>query len=414
MKTTTNAQVKALARKPGRHLVESGGLYLRVLDPTKVYWAYRFTLHGRVREMSLGGWPRLTLAEARAKHRALRTKVLDDKSDPLAAKRAASSSARAELRSIPTFGKVADDYVRAKSKEWRHPVHLAAWMRTVTKDCAALRSMPVNQINTEAVRRVLQPLWERVPETGLRARGRIEQILNAARALGHIDPDRANPARWRGHLDQLLANPRKIGPPRSNYAAMPFKELTAYMETLRAAQGVSYTALAFTILTAARTSEVLRATWDEINLEENLWTVPKERMKKGDRLHRVPLSSAAMDLVRHQLKTREQSRYVFPGHVAHRPLAINAMVHALKRTGAGDYTVHGFRSAFRDWAGDETVFQREVIEAALSHAVGDATEAAYRRGDALAKRRELMEAWAQYLSGESSHVVVAIGERRRR
>jgi integrase len=407
---TTDRQLKAWSRHPGRYLVDGGGLYFRVLDPTKTYFAYRFTLRGKVREMSLGRYPLVTLKEAREKHLDLRKQVVADKSDPLAAKRAADSS-RAESGSIPTFGKVADDFVKAKSREWRHPVHLAAWVRTVEVECATIRSLPVNQVDTEAVLRVLQPLWDRVPETGLRARGRIEQVLNAARARGHINRDRANPAAWRGHLDQVLPNPKKIGN-RRHYPAMPYADLPAYMKTLRAAHGVSYRALAFTILTGARSAETLRATWDEVDLDANLWKVPENRTKSG-REHRVPLSSAALALLRKQLKTRGQSRYVFPGHVAHRPLAINAMAHALKRTGAGEFTPHGFRSAFRDWAGDETHYQREVIEAALAHIVGDKAEQAYRRGDALKKRGELMEAWAAYLSGETAQKVVRLAGRRK-
>jgi integrase len=252
---------------------------------------------------------------------------------------------------------------------------------------------------------VLTPLWTKTPATAAQLRARIEAVLNAARALGHIDPDRANPARWKGHLDHILPNPNRVGAPRGHHAAMPYGEVPGFMATLRTSPYESAKALAFLILTSARSGEVLGATWDEIDMESGTWTVPANRMKMK-RLHRVPLSEAAMVLLRTQLAARQEGhRHVFPGVAPYRPLGPTALTVALHRAGAGQFTVHGFRSAFRDWAGDTTSFPREVAEAALAHAVGDETERAYRRGDALDKRRALMEAWANFITGADSNVI---------
>jgi integrase len=270
--------------------------------------------------------------------------------------------------------------------------------------------MAVDEVDTKAVLAVLKPIWSKTPETASRLRGRIEMVLNAARARGLIDENRANPARWKGHLDQLLSNPKKTGSPRGHHAAMPYGEVPAFMATLRDAVGAGAKALAFAILTAARSGEVLGATWDEIDLNAALWTVPEERMK-GGRNHRAPLSGPAVAILKRQLEARGKNSHIFPGVRPSRPLGSMALKQAMAKLGAGQYTVHGFRSAFRDWAGDETQFPREVAEAALAHAVGDETERAYRRGDALAKRRELMTAWAEYLEGPETAKVVSLGSR---
>lgn len=407
-----HAGLAKLMKDPGRH-GDGAGLYFRVVDKTKAYWAYRYRADGREREISIGPYPEVSLAAARLKHEALRAKVRLDKADPLALKRAEKVAAT-PAPSKPTFGQVADAHVMSHEASWRNDKHRAQWGMTLTKYCAPIRNTPVDEIDTGAVLKVLKPLWTRAPETASRLRGRIEAVLNAARALDHIDADKANPARWKGHLDQLLPNPKTIGE-RGNHAAMPYADVPAFMAKLKDAPGTAAKALAFAILTAARSGEVFKATWGEIDLEGGVWTVPKERMK-AKREHRVPLNAPALAILRERLEARTKDHpYVFPGARQRRPLSVMALTMAMRRLGAGQFTPHGFRSAFRDWAGDETAFPREVAEAALAHAVGDETERAYRRGDALMKRRDLMIAWADWLEGkEAASKVVSISSRQKR
>lgn len=244
---------------------------------------------------------------------------------------------------------------------------------------------PIDEIDTQAVLSVLQPLWQRIPETASRLRGRIEAVLDYGKANGLRAGE--NPAAWRGHLALILPKRGKLT--RGHHAAMPYRDLPELIEKLRDTESIHALALEFLVLTAARSGEVLGATWDEIDIDAQVWVIPASRMKAG-REHRVPLSSRAVEIVERMAEVRTGD-LVFAGQRRRRPLsgaAIGALV-----TGA---TVHGFRSSFRDWAGEETSFPREIAEQALAHATGDATERAYRRGDALEKRRALMEAWASY------------------
>jgi integrase len=267
----------------------------------------------------------------------------------------------------------------------------------------------VDEIDTTAVLEVLQPLWASVPETASRLRGRIETVLDAARARGLIGQHEANPARWRGHLDKLLPKRQKLT--RGHHAAMPFAEVPDFMGRLRERDAVAARALEFTILTAARSGEVLGARWEEIDFERAVWTVPATRMK-GGREHRVPLSSRALAILK-RLDEARISEFVFPGQRQGKPLSGMAMEMILRRMNADGVTVHGFRSSFRDWCGEVSTFPREVAEAALAHVAGDATERAYRRGDALDKRRTLMEAWAQFCEPKLDNVVsIARGKKQ--
>ena len=271
---------------------------------------------------------------------------------------------------------------------------------------APLRNLRLDEIGTEDVLGVLTPIWLTKSETASRLRGRIERVLDAARAKGPRSGE--NPARWRGHLDALLPKRQKLT--RGHHAAMPYEDVPAFVARLRGSDSVSILALEFLILTAARSGEVLGARWDEIDHEGKLWIVPAARIK-GAREHRVPLTKRALAI----LKTIEKVRtgdYVFPGQKRGEPLSEMALAMAMRRLKTSDFTVHGFRSAFRDWAGEETVFPREVAEAALAHVVGDATERAYRRGDALEKRRKLMDAWASYIEAKpAANVVRLAGEK---
>jgi integrase len=303
-------------------------------------------------------------------------------------------AAREAQKAVPSFGEIADALIASKEGSWRNAKHRQQWRNTLTAYAAALRSMPVDRISTEDVLAALQSIWQTKPETAARLRGRIEAVLDAARARGHIEASAANPARWRGHLDKLLPGARKLN--RGHHAAMPFTKVASFIAELRARQGVAPHFLEFIILTAARTGEARGARFAEFDLEAKLWTVPASRMK-GHREHRVPLCDRAVEILEELAKVR-QSDLVFTGNERGQPLSATATGLLLRHLQAGDVTTHGFRSSFRDWAGECTSFPREVCEAALAHAIGDTTEAAYRRGDALTKRRKLMDAWAQYLS----------------
>jgi hypothetical protein len=275
------------AKQPGRHRVpDAPGLFLRVIDADRVYSTYRYRFAGRENEPSLGPYPEIGLAEAIAKHSALRASVLA-RTDPMAGKRARRAAAEPTAAPKPTFGEMADRYIDTHEASWRNPKHRQQWRNTIAAYCGAIHDRPVDRIDTQAVLGVLQPIWTKIPDTASRVRGRIETILNAARALGFTDENRANPARWRGHLDQFL--PKQPALSRGNHAALPYGEVPTFMACLKDAPGAAAKALGFAILTAARSGEVLGARWDEIDEAAAVWTVPAHRMKAA-KAHRVPLS----------------------------------------------------------------------------------------------------------------------------
>jgi integrase len=276
---------------------------------------------------------------------------------------------------------------------WRNAKHQQQWRNTLAVYCVKIWTKPVDTIGTEDVLAVLRPIWQAKPETASRLRGRIEAVLDAARANGHILESTANPSRWRGHLNKLLSKRQKLT--RGHHAAMPFGDVSEFVEQLRARQAIAALALEFVILTAARSGEVFGARWAEFDMKGKVWTVPAARMKSG-REHRVPLSARAVQILEGLAETKVGD-FVFPGNKPNRPLS-NMATEMLLRRMKVDVTTHGFRSSFGDWAGELTDFPREIAEAALAHAVGDETEQAYRRGDALAKRRKLMDAWSNYLA----------------
>jgi integrase len=430
MTKLTQASLKAKLKKPGRY-GDGGGLFFRVIDKTKAYWVYRYRAMidgaSKEREMSLGPYPELMLAEAREKHAKLRAKVKADHSDPLAEKRAARTAVIASKTATPTFGQIADEYLATHEGSWKNSKHVWQWKWTLNVACAPIRDMPVDQVNVEAVLGVLKPIWVKTPETASRSRGRIEAVLAAAQALGHIHADKANPARWRGHLDKLLSNPKKTGKPRCNHPAMPYADLPAFMAKLKATPAEAAKALQFVILTGARSGEVFGATWDEMALDRPAngaaaqwggptWTVPARRMKMG-RQHPVPLSDAAVAIVGDQLAHRgPKQAYVFESPVAqggkihrsgaHQPLSNMALAMLMRRLGVGCFTVHGFRSAFRSWCADTGV-PFEVAEACLAHAPGNSVVQAYMRSNMLERRRPVMSSWASFVTGESEAAKVA-------
>lgn len=372
-----------LTAKAGRH-GDGAGLWLIVSPSGARRWAYRFTLAGKVTEAGLGSFPAVTLAEARDKASEAR-RLHKSGVSPVVAKRQAAI----EAAGVPTFGAVADALIVSKASEWRNAKHRAQWVMTLEKYCAPIREKPVDEISTADVLEILTPLWQLAPETASRLRGRIEAVLDAAKAKGFRSG--ANPAAWRGHLSHLLPRRQKLT--RGHHAAMAYDAIPAFVARLREREGLAALALEFCILTATRTGETLGARWDEIDMTSKIWTVPAARMKAG-REHRVPLAGRALEILETLAKGRT-SDFVFPGKSDGKPLSNMAMEMILRRMQVECVTVHGFRSAFRDWAGNETPFPRDVCEAALAHTL-QGVEAAYRRGDALEKRRALMSAWGEY------------------
>ena len=387
----------AATTKPGRY-GDGRGLYLAVSGTSARKWVFRFTIAGRVTEMGLGN-AAVSLAQAREKAAEAR-KLVAAGINPIEARREAGRLAAGK----PTFGQCADALLAAKSSEWRNEKHRAQWAMTLAEYAKPLRALPVDEVDTEAVLGVLQPIWQAKPETASRLRGRIETVLDAARAKGHIARNEANPARWRGHLDKLLAKRQKLT--RGHHAAMAFDDVPEFIGKLREREATAALALEFLTLTAARSGEVLGARWAEFDLEAKVWIVPAARMKAG-REHRVPLSSRALAILA-ELAQARTGEFVFAGQKPGKPLSGMALEMVLRRMKVDSVTVHGFRSAFRDWCGEATSFERELAEAALAHVAGDATERAYRRGDALEKRRGLMEAWAGFCEPKAGSNVLSM------
>lgn len=373
-------------RKPGRHS-DGGGLYLVVDASGARRWLFMFRWGGKLKEMGLGGIATTSLAEARATAEEARKAVKAGR-NPIDERR---RKAEEQNRAI-TFGDFADQLLPELSRGFRNAKHAAQWVSTLNTYAADIRKKLIAEIGTDDVLAALQPIWTTKAETASRVRGRIERILDAAKAKGLRSGE--NPARWRGHLDNLLPRRKKLQ--RGHHAAMPFADVPAFMTDLRERPALAALALEFTILTAARSNEVFGARWDEIDRKAKVWIVPAGRMKAG-REHRVPLSALALAVLDKAEAIRGDGDLVFPGQKKGRPLSVMAMDMLLRRMKL-DVTVHGFRSSFRDWCGEATTFPRDLAEQALAHVVGDETERAYRRGDALEKRRKLMDAWAAYLA----------------
>lgn len=396
-----NARQVATIDKEGMH-ADGAGLYLAI-KKTSRSWVFVFFASGKRRELGLGSALSVSLADARKKADEAR-RMIANGLDPIDTKKAIEKEKR-----VPTFGEMADSFIKTMEPSWRNPKHVAQWKMTLgrTRDddgklskagyCFELANKRVDEINTEAVLKVLQPIWTQKPETASRIRGRIEAVLDAAKAQGFRTGE--NPAAWRGHLALILPKRSKLS--RGNHAAMPHNEVPAFISRLRDAAGTGALALEFTILTAARSGEVRGATWSEIDAENRLWIIPADRMKAG-RAHRVPLTDRAIAileiaaLLRRPADGEDNHALIFPSNKSGKPLSDMTLSAVLRRMGLGHYTVHGFRSSFRDWAGDETHYPRDVIEAALAHTLENKTEAAYRRSDALEKRKSLMAAWAAY------------------
>jgi integrase len=342
----------------------------------------RYTIEGKAREAGLGSARDVTLAEARLKAAEFRA-VIARGDDPLASKPKAKA---------PLFAEIADQFIRDQAPNWRDQRRATNWTNSLRDHARAMLAIPVDQITRDDVLAALRPIWHVKPETASKVRGRIERILDAAIVLGHRTE---NPARWKGGLAALLPPRKRLT--KGHHAAMPYRELPAFVAALRRRDAVAARMLEFLILTAARSGEVRGATWDEVDLDAALWTVPARRMKAA-RDHRVPLVARAIEILRERARGGvKNAGLVFPNYSG-APHSVNVFGALFRRMGIAGITTHGFRSSFRDWAGDETEHPREVTEAALAHAVGDETELAYRRSDALARRRHLMEEWERFVA----------------
>jgi integrase len=386
------------ANKPGLY-GDGAGLYLNVGPTGGKSWLFRYMLNGKAREMGLGPVHTISLAEARDRATAARKLRLDG-TDPLEARRAErerkASLAAMEAAALVTFKKAAEGYIEANKAGWRNAKHAAQWPATLAEYVyPIIGGVPVSAVNTGHITRILSPIWNTKSETASRVRGRIEIVLDYAKTHGWRIGE--NPAAWKGHLQNVLPARGKVAKVE-HHAALPWGEIGAFMLELEKEEGVAALAFRFAILTAARTGEVIGARWGEIDLKAGIWTVPADRMKAGQE-HRVPLSDAAVQVLRKAAEVRSDASPdapVFPGQKAGRSISNMAMFVLLRRIGRGDLTAHGFRSTFRDWAAETTRHEHAVVEKALAHTIDSKVEAAYRRGDLFEKRRRLMEEWASF------------------
>lgn len=382
-------------KKPGRYC-DGLGLWLQVSDSGK-HWLFRYMRHGRARQMGLGPLHTVNLAEARVRARQARMLLLEG-FDPIDVKHETSAAARIAAAKDKTFAECANEFLRVKLDGFKNDKHRAQWRSTLEAYAfPVIGNISVAKIDTPLVLKVLRPIWDRAPETASRLRGRIERVL----AWATVQEYRAgeNPARWRGHLQEMFA----AKPKAKHHAALAHAALPAFMAELRQRDSLSARALEFAILTAARTGETIGARWAEIDLEAKVWAIPAERMKAG-REHRVPLSQRAVEILK--ALPRNGGGFVFAHPKAPGAISNMAMLELLRGMKGNGYTVHGFRSTFRDWCGERTNYPRELIEFALAHKLPDKVEAAYRRDTAVEKRRRLMTEWARYceMSAATSEV----------
>jgi integrase len=390
--------VRVRAAGAGTH-GDGGGLYLAVKQGATGLtrsWLFRYSVGGRSHWIGLGAYPDISLQRARQKAQECRQQLYDGL-DPLKRKRDQRAAlGQQHIKRAPTFAECAAAYIASHEAGWRGRRTSQQWVGTLRDHVhPVLGRLSVDEITTEHVLAVLNPLWRTKSETATLVRGHIEQVLDYAKVLGHRSGE--NPARWRGHLDHLLPRRAKVAPVQ-HHPALPYREVPPFMDMLRQQDNMAAKCLEFTILCACRSGEAIGAVWSEINWETRTWTIPSGRTKAA-REHRVPLSEPAIRLLR---SLTRQGEYVFPGQ--HGPQSDTTLRALLKRMNVAA-TAHGFRASFSTWARECTSFPRELVEAALGHAVGDVVERSYQRGDALERRRELMEAWARHCDRRSEEVV---------
>jgi integrase len=379
---------KLATLKRGTKTADGGGLYA-ISDPRgRITLGFLFTINRRRRLMSLGRWPDVSLATARELAADGRRKVRAG-IDPI-------DDRKAEKRQAPTFNEVADELIRSKTPAWKSPRSKDQWRQRLRDYAKPLLTLPVDRVDSIAVLGALKPIWHAKPETASRVRAMIEAVCDYAKAAGYRTGE--NPAAWRGNLAHLLPQQKKVA--REHFAAMPYAEVGGFVQALRAYQhkSVAAYALELLILTGLRSNEVLGGRWSEIDIANALWVIPKERMKTGKE-HRVPLSPSALRVV-NAMAAAKRSDWLFPSPRGDGGLSHIVLQKVMAKLGV-DFTVHGFRSSLRDWAGDETSFPREVCEGVLAHVVGG-VEGAYRRSDALEKRRALLGAWASFIADGSA------------
>ena len=403
-------------------IADGGGLHLQIANGGTKSWLYRFTLNGKSREMGLGPLGDapmgLSLSDAREAVRAAKA-LKAGGIDPIEHRDMLRNSAAEKKHSdqLNTFRCVADEMLKTKESGWKNAKHKQQWRNTLeTYAYPILGDTPVSKISVDHVLRVLKPIWSEKPGTASRVRGRIESVLSVAKTLKLRDGE--NPATWRGNLEHVLPKPTSIqGKLPGNHPALPWVQMPAFYQELAHRNSIDATALQICVLTAGRTGEVLGMRWRELDLEKKLWIVPALRMK-GKREHRQPLSDETIRLLKQLLPlARDQDSFVFPGKRIGKSLSQMAMLMLMRRMNQqqedGSYrwvdgqtgkpiTVHGMRSTFRDWAGEGTGFPTDVIEAQLAHKLRDKTEAAYARGDLLAKRAKLVADWAAYCRSQHS------------
>lgn len=385
------SQKEVVNKKHLGYYPDGGGLYLQVSESGSKSWLFRFVLSGKERQMGLGPFHTVTLAEARAAAVECR-KLLLAKIDPIEARNAKRAGEALNAAKSISFNECATAYIDAHRAGWKNGKHAGQWTNTIETYCGPVfGALPVQGVDTGLVLKALEPIWTAKHETATRLRGRIESVLDWATSRGYRTGD--NPARWRGHIDNLLpaiSKRRRV----KHHPALPYDQMGAFITSLRKQDGTAARLLELLILTATRTGEAIGAKRSEFDLGAAMWTIPAERMK-ADKEHRVPLSPRAVEIVR-EIEKIHKGEFVFPGAKQGKPLSAWAMLKLLERMKRDDITIHGFRSTFRDWASERTSYPPQVCEMALAHAVGDQVEAAYRRGDLFEKRARLMAEWAKH------------------
>ena len=372
------------------------GLYLQVAKGGTKSWLFRFKspVTTKQREMGLGPLSLVSLAQARQAAIDCRRLVMQGL-DPLSERERTRRVNLLKQTQIITFSEAAAQFITAKAPEWKNPKHRQQWTNTLqTYAYPVLGDLPIDQVDTNLVLKIIEPIWTTKSQTASRVRQRLEVIWDWAKARGYVKGE--NPARLRGHIDKILAKTSKITQIK-HHAALPYKEISKFMTQLKKRNGSGARALEFKIFTAGRTGEVIGAKWNEIDFDQKVWTVPAARMK-ADKEHRVPLSDRAVDLLNTIKLNRTTEDYIFEGMKLGSGLSNGAMLVLMKKMGFGQYTPHGFRSTFRDWAAEMAhPFQNETVELALAHTIKNQAEAAYRRGDQLDRRRDLMKHWELFI-----------------
>ncbi len=380
-----SARKVSTLKTPGYHS-DGGGLYLQVSSTLSKSWIFKFVRDKKATEVGLGSLVDVSLEHARDKAADYR-KLLKQGINPLAEKRKIERDLKLSVAKAMTFADCAEAYIEVNRHGWKNPKHAQQWTNTLMQYAyPVFGKLPVAEIDTPLVVKCLEPIWTSKNETASRLRGRIETVLDWATVTKYREGE--NPARWRGHLDKILPKPSKVQKVE-HHAALPYAEIAVFMAKLRSQTGVAAKCLEFTILTATRTNESIGATWAEIDLSNKTWTIPGERMKAG-RAHRIPLSERVVDILL-EMQQVKINDFIFPG--TKKGLSNMAMLQLLKRMGDVGLTVHGFRSSFRDWAAETTSYPSEVVEMALAHTIKNQAEAAYRRGDLMEKRSQLMTDW---------------------